>query len=117
MGTSLDYPTVWQQQLISSYFAFKQILQKPHTQVIRELNSQSEKQVQQVSQGCLYMLLLDPHNLRKLDHYILILRIDVWNMITHHFMLLLAEYGDALKPGVLLSVPAVLDRLMFYNLC
>lgn len=63
------------------------------------------------------MLLIDPHNVDRLGQYMMILRIDVWNMIAKQFVVLLGEYGDMVKLEFLANVRLVVDRLLFYNLC
>lgn len=63
------------------------------------------------------MLLIDPHNVERLGQYMMILRIDVWNMIAKQFVVLLGEYGDMVKLEFLANVRLVVDRLLFYNLC
>lgn len=63
------------------------------------------------------MLLIDPHNVDRLGQYMMILRIDVWNMIAKQFVVLLGEYGDMVKLEFLANVRVVVDRLLFYNLC
>lgn len=63
------------------------------------------------------MLLIDPNNVDRLGQYMMILRIDVWNMIAKQFVVLLGEYGDMVKLEFLANVRLVVDRLLFYNLC
>ena len=82
---ALDSPPTFHQRFILSYISLRTTLRKPHSHIIRELHSVSDRSHDSVAQGFLYCCLLNEGLFSTVLEYLMVLRVEIWSALTKNF--------------------------------
>ena len=113
---SLDFPTPLQQKLILSYYDLKELVARDHNDIVRTLHAASDRQLDSITSGVLYSVLLDANHTDFLfDNYMAILRNEAWQVLARTLFQVLRESFLAIRPSFRPPIATLLGRLYYFG--
>lgn len=115
MMEEIDYPSLLHQQFINHYFGVRKLMDNERNVIIKNLHISSDRNAELLAQGFIYWMLLDGKVMERLEPYLRVLKIEMWQAIGSNFEKLLKDSSTGIKVQHQLAYPLIYQQLFTYR--